>query len=530
MTAFDRSTLVGATPEASLGDVDAASWERLRRGVELETGMDFSGSRLARLQSAVQRVAARNQQEATFRALLERPHEEGLLLEQLTAELTVGESYFFRNEHHFRALREQVMPQILAENDPRRELRVWSAGCATGEEPYSLAILLDQLLAGRGEWRVSILATDLNPEFLERARQGAFRAWSFRHTEVFRDTAYFAAADDVYHATARVRQHVRFAYLNLVKDVYPSPLTGTLGMDLILFRNVAIYLRPEVATAIVARFREALRPGGWLLLGETEVALIPAAGYEARSFDRATFYRREDRPDSPSPAAPFTASTTPFLNRGLNSSPPTAWPPNGSLLPLPKPLGPASPLPAPRPDGVVQTPTTATCERLERWVANHQFDDAERALARSRQRQERAQLRVHYVQLLLRNAWTGRARQMLDLALAEDPLLLEAHLLRASFAEDDGDWGTAEAAYRRALYVNRNCSMAHFHLALVQQQAGDRDGAARSLTNLLRLVAGQDPNAGVPYGEGVCYARLREMAEVLLTPHGAGEGQTPPCP
>ena len=110
----------------------------------------------------------------------------------------------------------------------------------------------------------------------------------------------------------------------------------------------------------------------------------------------------------------------------------------------------------------------------------------------------------------------SRARHMLEACLSEDPLLIEAQLLKASFAEEAGELNVAEQACRRALYVDRNCLLAHFHLALVQQQQRDLPGAERSLRTTLKLVEGKDPHELVPYGEGVCYGRLREMIALLM--------------
>src|SRR5947209_3349573 len=142
-----------------------AELERLRQLAEAETGMDLAGTRFPRLQTAVERILA-SQPGGNLDRLLARCEEHPAFLEALTAELTVGESFFFRNEHHFRALREQVLPDILRDNAAQREIRIWSAGCSTGEEPHSLAILLDQILSDRGHWQVSILGTDLNLAFL----------------------------------------------------------------------------------------------------------------------------------------------------------------------------------------------------------------------------------------------------------------------------------------------------------------------------------------------------------------------------
>jgi len=232
----------------------------LRPWAEAETGMDFSGSRMQRLCDAADKVLSRRKTPADFDTLLADSRQRAIFLEQLTAELTVGESFFFRNEHHFRALREQVLPAIIRDNSDKREVRIWSAGCATGEEPYSLAILMDQVLDGRDTWNVSILGTDLNPEFLVRARQACYRPWSFRHTNIHQDRRYFTPDQDNFRLASKVRDKARFTYLNLVKDIYPSPLTGTLGLDLILFRNVAIYLKPEVTKKSSSDFTRRCGP------------------------------------------------------------------------------------------------------------------------------------------------------------------------------------------------------------------------------------------------------------------------------
>lgn len=528
MAANEPQGQPSAAPSPALLGVDAAAWDRLRAGVEAETGMDFSGSRLKRLQDAVHKTLAARR-DVALPDLLTSPQEHAPFLERLTAELTIGESYFFRNEHHFRALREQVAPQILAENASRREIRAWSAGCAGGEEPYSLAILLDQLLADRGDWRISILATDLNPVFLERARQGRYRPWSFRHTTIHQDQRYFLPSGEEFRLAERVRNYVRFGYLNLVKDVYPSSLTGTLGLDLIVFRNVAIYLKPPVTAAILARFHGALRPGGWLLLGETEVSTTPAAGFEVQRFGQATFFQKKEAAVGVAPVltAPWAAPLGPAagpaatLPRPLPSSQPVAPPP-----PIARVVAPASHVAPPRAPASPASASSApiaepqdplSWERLERWIAERRFDEVEKALLRGGGRKQRAPIRLRYAQALLGVAETARARRMVETCLVEEPLLLEAHLLQASFAEDAGDLAAAEAAYRRALYLDRNSPMAHFHLALVQQQQGDSAGAARSLRTLVSLIAAQDPQAPVPYGEGVCFGRLKEMAEVLLT-------------
>jgi chemotaxis protein methyltransferase CheR len=505
-------------------DQPSDQWEQLRQWAEAETGMDLSGSRAVRLREAVDRVLGHPAAPVDLHRVLTDADARAAFFEQLTGRLTVGESFFLRNEHHFRALREFVFPEILRENEERREIRVWSAGCATGEEPYSLAIMLDQILAEPFRWNVSVLGTDLNPEFLRRAREGVYRRWSFRGTMIQSDPRYFAQEEDQFRLTNRVARHVRFGHLNLVKDPYPSPLNGTLGLDLILFRNVAIYLRPEVTRAVIARLRDSLRPGGWLLLGETEVSLAETSGFEVRRFHQATFHRK------PADAEPFLMAEDQARPSVLSALPLSANPgdlPSTALPSLklspPAPLPQWSPLPK-RERGLRSHPPAVVPRRQgaeELWDEVHELmrsnrlNDAEVLLNGLDSADQRSRLRLMYARELLGRSELTRARGAVSLAIRENPLLIEGWLLQASLSEEAGELEAAEQAYRRALYLDRNCTIAHFHLGLLRQQSGDAAGAVRCLRTTVRLSQEREPQAVVEYGDGVCYGRLRELAMLM---------------
>ncbi len=482
--------------------------ERLRDWVQAETGMNFEGVRESRLLDAVRKVFADPSfVTVEFESLLADPALGARFLERISTELTVGESYFFRNEHHFRALRETVLPEILRQNAAQREIRIWSAGCAAGEEPYSLAILLDQLLGEQLDtWRISILATDLNPEFLDRARAGQYRAWSFRQTNIHHDRHYVVPQADGFSLLPRIRSLVRFVYLNLVKDVYPSALTGTMGLDLVLFRNVAIYLRPEVTAAIIARFRRALRPGGWLLLGESEVNQAASEGFQAERFGQATFHRRmESEPTTCcATSQPSPSVLIPRASAASSAALLPAWTP----LPGTRTIACTS---APRSDraGIAPAP--------EPVVGAKCYQDTEQTIARISNRASRAAAHLAYCKSLLSSAEIAKAREMLALCLSEEPLLLEAQLLSAAFAEEAGDMEAAEKAYRRAIYIDRNCAMGHFHLGLLLDRQTKPKLARQCLQRAMTLTAGKPPEACVEFSEGVCYGRLRELIALFIS-------------
>lgn len=149
---------------------------------------------------------------------------------RLAGHLTVGETYFFRDRACFEALEQQVLPSLIAARraDGVLRIRIWSAGCATGEEPYSLAILLDRLLFDLSDWALTILATDINPEALETARRGRYREWAFRETPAWvRDRYFQRRGGETLELDPRIRRMVTFAPLNLAEDGYPNIVTNT---------------------------------------------------------------------------------------------------------------------------------------------------------------------------------------------------------------------------------------------------------------------------------------------------------------
>ncbi|SFJ33765.1 chemotaxis protein methyltransferase CheR [Planctomicrobium piriforme] len=449
--------------------------------------MDFSGARQARLMHAIDRVLARRRPQVSWEAFALLAPERPRLLEEVTAELTVGESFFMRNEGHMQALSNRVLPALIEENADKQTLRMWSCGCAAGEEPYSLAILVDQLLEGDPAWNVSILGTDLNPAFLQKASTGLYRPWSFRQTTICQDARYFIPEKQAFRVQPRIQRSVRFNYLNLVKDVYPSPLNGTLGLDLILFRNVAIYFKPEVTAEILARLRMALRPGGWLLLGETEVSNAATDGFEVHRLPQATFFRKPmDAAVEVSPiGAPLRVRVAGAPGRSGSSDLPEWYhTPEWCELPF---AAQSEPETATKPAVPVQSnvPLPAVNGSLQK------------------------------VRELLSVADLQGAQRALGDCLRREPLLIEAHLLQAGLAEDQGHLDIAEQAYRRALYLDRNHALTHFHLAMIQQKQGQQAESDRSLGIAMKLMDGRDPAELVEYGDGVCYGRLRELALLL---------------
>lgn len=212
-------------------------------------------------------------------------------LAQLIDELTTNETYFFRERSQLRALMTEILPEVLVQ---RREmggtgpLTIWSAGCASGEEPYSIVILaMEAGLDPSVDLRV--YASDISRRMLRRARQGTYRESSFRETEAALRDRHFEEKDNHWRISDDVKKHVDFIHLNLM-DRSKIALLG--AMDVILCRNVIIYFDPESKRKVIGTFEEKLRPGGHLLLGHSESLINLSTSLELRHLRNDLVYRR----------------------------------------------------------------------------------------------------------------------------------------------------------------------------------------------------------------------------------------------
>ncbi|MEK7852078.1 MAG: CheR family methyltransferase, partial [Deltaproteobacteria bacterium] len=215
---------------------------------------------------------------------------------ELVIPLTIGESFFFRDKGQFAILKNRILPELIEKVMSRGEpagrpcLKIWSAGCSSGEEPYSLAILLNGLLPGRKDWNISIVGTDINEDAIEKARLGAYTEWSFRTIEPELKMQYFKRRKDGWEIDERTRNMVTFSYGNLIDDLFPGH--EICNIDLILCRNVFIYFNSDAVSAVAEKFVNTLNEGGYLMTGHGELHLHGYPGLQARIFPESVVYQK----------------------------------------------------------------------------------------------------------------------------------------------------------------------------------------------------------------------------------------------
>lgn len=237
----------------------------------------------------------------TYLTLLD--DEQGKAWQALLQVLLNPETYFFRDLPQLQVLENILLPERVAQRRKARVLRLWSAGCSTGEEAYTLAILCHTALTRLGEnpesWFIDVVGTDINEAALQTARGGLYSAWSFRQMDPELKARWFIQRDSSWQVTASLQRLVRFLPLNLNESThFPQ---SRQQMDIIVCRNVFLYLLPEHIAAIVEGFQGCLTTGGYLLCGHSELPFLRASALERQFFPGSvTYKKREETPLSPS--------------------------------------------------------------------------------------------------------------------------------------------------------------------------------------------------------------------------------------
>ena len=278
----------GKSPAGGVNEERA--FDALLDHVRRERGLDCSQYKNSFLRRRLA-VRMRARGSGTYQAYLDVLRSDPAEFDALLVALTINLSYFFRDGAAFDALRYAVLSPLVAERSQARQLRltVWSAGCASGEEPYSVAMILTDLLGPTlSRWKVQIHATDVDADVLDRAHRGVYRATSFQDLQADFVARYFAQDGSMYTLQPAIRHLVTFRQHDLTT---PPPLPR---YDLILCRNVLIYFAREHQEGIVRHLLGHLEPSGYLMLGMTEMLPLALAGRLEAVDGRLRIYRKRE--------------------------------------------------------------------------------------------------------------------------------------------------------------------------------------------------------------------------------------------
>jgi chemotaxis protein methyltransferase CheR len=231
--------------------------------------------------------------------------------EELARAFTSSETFFFRDHGQFDLLRFHLLPELIAQQSSHKTLRLWSAACSSGEEAYSLAMLIDMLLPQREDWSILILGTDIDSKAIAKAQRGRYGEWSFRMFPAELQERYFHLEGKQWILEERIRSMVTFRVSNLVSECFPDANSELHDMALILCRNVFIYFEPAAVFAVATKFAETLRNGGYLLTAHTELIGHSVLELESRLLAEGVVYQRRIRNPAESCYIPHSGETHP---------------------------------------------------------------------------------------------------------------------------------------------------------------------------------------------------------------------------
>jgi chemotaxis protein methyltransferase CheR len=500
-------------------------------------GLDFPRRKWDMLQRVVDDLAADNNCPDAgqfLKELLDSPLSESHLNE-LIVRLTIGETYFLRDKEVFTVLRNHILPDLIARRASEKRLEIWCAASSTGEEPYSIAMLLDEKAAQLKDWQINIQASDLNPDVLEIAQKGVYSNWSLRATPADKKSRYFTQIDKNRFVLApHLCQMVDFSQLNLANRDFVIPGFGGHLADIIFCRNVLIYFSTELKAQVIKRLTALLQPGGWLFVAPSELGVVNEAELTPVNFPGVIVHQKKVVQDSAAKSGPSN------VNRGVNVARKYA-----DICRETKYKLPAGKSVENRVSAAEQRSNNASLPKFDlfKYDLNQDKSTVSQSVSADLLRQAKAlfadrsyrevidlipedfvtagrpvpefsEIMACKAQALANSGEIQAAAATIALALNADKINPYYCYLSATIKRELGDFDAALDFYRQALFLDPDFIMAHFSIATLLKQLC-RKGADRHLRNVENLLENLDADAGLPYNEGLTAGRLLEISRSL---------------
>jgi chemotaxis protein methyltransferase CheR len=449
-------------------------------------------------------------------------------------QLTVCETYFFRYLDHFRAFTETVVPDRIRAREHSRQLRILSAGCASGEEAYSVAMLIRDR-PDLASWDTTIRGIDVNKSMLEKALQGRYTIWSLRETPPDLRTKFFRVDGRDFLLDGGVKLAVKFEERNLVKEDHLFWERN--AFDIVFCRNVTMYFTPEATQSVIARIARSLTPGGFLFMGHAETLRGTSQDFHLRHTHETFYYQRRENCETRRAtvfqgvsAAKASAETT--VPEVLDPS--DSWfsiiqraseriaslteegskaAIGGSENVVMQATNSHIPLPSPACDRTLAIELL----RKERFT---EATDLLRALPPESKADPDTQLLLGA--LLTNSGQLPEAEKVCERLLKLDELNAGAHYLIALCREHAGDRSAAIEHDHAAVYLDSVFAMPHLHIGLIAKRSADVETAKRELGQALTLLAREDASRMLLFGGGFSREALAEFCRTELRACGGG--------
>ncbi|MCK5135695.1 MAG: tetratricopeptide repeat protein [Bacteroidales bacterium] len=420
------------------------------------------------------------------------------ITETLASCLTIGETFFYRDKHIFTALEREVFPGLIRSRQRSgKRIRIWSAGCATGEEPLSIAMLLHKMIPDIRNWDISILATDINPQFLSKASDGIYKKWSLRGTPDWVIKRYFTKTPDgLFKIVPDIKRMVTFSYHNLTEDIYPSLINSTNALDIVFCRNVLMYFHQEKARMVIKRFHRSILNGGWLIVGGSEGGLLQLSGFVMKSLSDTILYRKE--------ALPLLAGRTSLKSNARK-------PRISGPLRMKNIERKVTVRAEPERDKKEKSKPASFEEALEMYQ-NGDYEELEKKLndllTKDKQNSKAMML---FAKALSNQGKFNEAREWCMNQLVIDRMEPGSHYLLALIHREQGQIEDAITSLKQSIYLEQDFIMAHFSLGNLMLRQENSNMANRHFKNALSILDNFNDDEILPESDGLSAGRLTEI-------------------
>lgn len=421
--------------------------------------------------------------------------------------LTTGETYFFRDRGQIDLIQDTILPEIMARKQLaigtiKPSLRIWSAGCSTGEEPYSIATIVKELVPNYLNWNLLILGTDINTVSIAKAKTANFSEWSFRMVKPELKQRYFRNQEKSWQLNEQIRRMVKFQTGNLLTDDYPSLNSDIYNMDIIICRNVFIYFNSENVETILAKLHQTLSPGGYLVVGHTELHDLNLQGFVPQAYDESVIYQRSEDVHSPisvpTPRRPQSV-LIPQLNSAVKAKQPEIKPVKAINKPIDKPTA----------ISAVKS-TVKSSDRTSNFQSDLQkaqalFEQGKYPLTLEQADQLLRQQPNHFAVIYLiaqTYANLGQYQQAVNYcqrAIALDSMSIDIYYLLAQISEAQSNLSQAKEYLKRVIYIDQNAIAAYLDLGNIYKIEGDGRRAEKMFSNAIDLLKALSPDTTIQY-------------------------------
>ncbi|HJW86138.1 MAG TPA: CheR family methyltransferase [Candidatus Brocadiaceae bacterium] len=488
--------------------------EAFCRFILARTGIIIQAHQFDNLRSAVSSACKRFGYASAFEYLtkLEQGANPPRELEFLISAITVRESYFFRDQDQIDFIRDIWLPGVMPKKlSGEKRLRIWSAGCSGGEEVYTIAILLMEALPDVQTWDINLLGTDINSVVLSDAASGIYKDWAFRTTPKHIQDKYFVKKDAAFLLHPNVRKMAQFKYLNLNEETFSHNLDTTHPFDMVLCRNVFIYLDHRIVQGILKKFVSLLSSDGVLILGASDLVETNIPDLELHHHQNMFYYQH--RQEVFALAKEIRHSVRPPIE---DKHPPKRV---QEKAPLPKKTASTTPAPKPQEKPTVREEVIAM-DRNGLWHEIPVFVDAYTA-----GHGEDAFLTGMKAKAL---AGLGNLVAAVDLcnhSIELDKTCKYCYYIKATILIEMGKLEDAQHALRRAIYLDHHFFEAHFHLGQLLVRFHNYKAGLKSLRNALELAEKADPERLLFIEQELTCGQLVEILKSEIGVYEARDGK-----